>query len=172
MKTGREEIIRKVESLAEPILSSEGLELVEVQYRRENRGWVLRFFIDRVPGLNDVSSFSPLGSGVTLEDCVSLSRELGRLLDVEDVIPGAYSLEVSSPGLNRPLKKAADFGRFAGRLVNVKIKAGEGQRKFKGRLVGLDNGLIRLKVENQVLDIPYDQAERVQLEPEIDLAGA
>lgn len=167
----REEIIQKVENLAEPILSSEGLELVEVQYLRESRGWILRFFIDRVPGSDDATGVSPLGSGVTLEDCVSVSREVGRLLDVEDVIPGAYSLEVSSPGLNRPLKKAADFNRFAGRLVKVKTKTEEGRRKFKGRLVGLDNGLIRLKVGDQVLDIPYDQAERVQLEPEPDLAG-
>jgi ribosome maturation factor RimP len=159
------DIISRVEEFAGPVLESVGLELVEAQYRRESSGWVLRLFIDRaeesVPG-------GPAGSGVTLVDCVHMSREIGRLLDIEEVMGGAYTLEVSSPGLDRPLTKPKDFLRFAGRQVKVKAMLPEGRRKFKGTLLGIENESISIEVGGEVLKIPYDQAERVQLVPVVE----
>lgn len=162
----REEVIQRVETLAEPVLRSEGLDLVEVQYRRERSGWVLRLFIDRRPAGEQSGGEGPLGSGVTLDDCTAVSQELGPLLEVEDFIPGAYTLEVSSPGLDRPLKKPADFERFAGRPVRVKT----GRRKIRGRLLGLEAGVIRLEVEGGVVEVGLEETRRVELEPVVDWA--
>jgi len=172
MKFDGEKIVSQVESLAQPVLRAEGFELVEIQYRRERSGWILRLFIDRLPDGPDAASSDRPGSGVTLDDCASFSRELGRLLDVEDLIPVAYTLEVSSPGLDRPLKKTADFQRFTGRLVKVQISGPEGRRKVKGRLLGLEDGRIRLETEDRILEVQCDEAERVQLVPEVDWARA
>jgi ribosome maturation factor RimP len=163
-----ETVLAKTEALAEKILADEGLELVEVQYRREGRGWVLRLFIDRPVSPNDSSGPRPSGSGVTLEDCTWVSRELGRLLDVEEVIPGRYTLEISSPGLNRPLKKPSDFERFAGRMVKVKSVGQEGRRSYKGRLLGLENGNILLDINGKNVEVPFDRTEHVRLVPEVD----
>lgn len=164
-----------MEAAVEPILAESGLELVEVQYRRESRGWILRLFIDRAYN-SDVDrvgpdSLSP-GSSVTLDDCVDVSREVGRLLDVEEIVPGKYTLEVSSPGLDRPLTKQSDYVRFSGRQVSLKINGPEGRRKVKGRLLGLDDGSINLQVGDEILAVPYEQAERVQLVPEVDWSRA
>jgi len=170
MKFEGEKIVNRVEDLARPVLEAESFDLVEVQYRRERGGWVLRFFIDRLTDETGRPASGRPGPGVTLDDCARFSREIGRLLDVEDLIPGAYTLEVSSPGLDRPLKKTSDFQRFAGRLVKVRINGPEGRRKVKGRLLGLEEGRIRLETEDRILEVQYDQAERVQLEPEVDWA--
>jgi ribosome maturation factor RimP len=172
MTANEVQVIDQIRSLAEPVLRSEGLELVEVQYRREAPGWVLRLFIDRDPDLGPVSQAGEnappsVGSRVTIEDCVAASREIGRLLDVEDVVPTAYTLEVSSPGLDRPLTKPRDYERFSGRSVRVRYKGPEGRRKVKGRLLGLVDGMIRVETDGGPLSIPLDQAERVQLEPEV-----
>jgi ribosome maturation factor RimP len=102
-----ETVTKKVEALAIPVLEEIGLELVEVQFRREQSGWVLRLVIDKQ-------------EGVSLDDCAAVSREIGQLLDIEDFIDQAYNLEVSSPGLNRPLKSMADFQRFIGRKAKIK----------------------------------------------------
>lgn len=102
-------IIRATEALARPIAEELGLELVEVQFRRES-GWVLRLFIDRDQG------------GVHVDDCAAVSRQVGAALEVEDLINHAYTLEVSSPGAERPLKRLEDFVRFAGRRVRIKLK--------------------------------------------------
>ena len=93
----QEEILKRVGELSEPILAGEGFELVEIQFRRESRGWILRLFVDRE-------------GGMSLDDCVRLSHEIGRGLDVEDLIEMPYTLEVSSPGLTRSLKTS----RFSG----------------------------------------------------------
>jgi len=129
-------IIERIEALLQPALTDMGLELVDLEYRREGRGWVLRLFIDK-PG------------GVTLDDCADASREVGGLLDVEDLIPNAYQLEVSSPGINRPLKKEQDFERFAGHLVKVKTyqsldpdHRGYQRKTFVGELRGLVDGCV------------------------------
>ncbi len=99
------QVTEQVEQLVQPLLDDLGFELVDLEYQREQNGWVLRFFLDKE-------------GGITLDNCAEASREISTLLDVEDLVPTAYNLEVSSPGLERPLKKLSDFKRFAGSLVN------------------------------------------------------
>lgn len=121
------QVRQQVEQLAEALVASEGMELVDLEYRREGRRWMLRLFIDK-------------DGGVTLDDCASISRELGDLLDVKDVIPQAYVLEVSSPGLNRRLRKKEDFSRFAGQKVKLRLVAPiDGRRKIVGELEGIED---------------------------------
>src|SRR6476659_9969093 len=100
---------QKLIQLSEPVVAGQGYELVDLEFKNEPQvgGWVLRVFIDKP-------------DGVSLDDCAAVSRELSAVLDVEDAIPIAYSLEVSSPGLNRPLKKAADFERFVGKKAKIR----------------------------------------------------
>jgi len=115
-------IITAVESFARPVLDDMGLEMVEVQFRRESGGWLLRLFIDREDGVN-------------VDDCALVSRQISAYLEVEDLIEHAYNLEVSSPGLERPLKKKEDFVRFTGRKARIKLKEPiDGQRVFFGQL--------------------------------------
>jgi ribosome maturation factor RimP len=162
-----ERVTTRVAELAEPVLAEQGLELVEVQYRRESGGWMLRLFIDRPPAPGQ-----PPGSGVTLDDCVLVNRELGYILDVEDVAPGEYTLEVSSPGLDRPLTKKTDYDRFVGRLVRVKAVGPEGKRTVTGRLLGLEDETIRVDVEGRIDEVPLAEAKRVKLVPEVDWGRA
>jgi ribosome maturation factor RimP len=122
---------------------------------------VLRLYIDK-PG------------GIMLDDCADVSRELSELLDVEEVIQGHYSLEVSSPGLNRPLTKPADYERFAGRLVKIRTfemladSAGNRRKTFLGELLGLTNGIVSLKlVEGQNAELPLDRIAKANLEFEM-----
>ena len=129
-------IIGQIEALAEPLVKDLGLELVDVEFRREGHGWVLRLYIDRPDG------------GVTLEDCTTVSREISRYLEVEDPIDHAYHLEVSSPGLERPLKKEKDFVRFAGRRARIKLREKrDGQRVFTGMLAGMEDGAVLLDTD-------------------------
>jgi ribosome maturation factor RimP len=102
------------------------MELVDLEYRREGPRWMLRLFIDKE-------------GGVTVEDCARISRELGDLLDVKDIIPQTYVLEVSSPGLNRRVRKKEDFSRFAGQKVQLWLAAPrDGRRKIVGELIGVE----------------------------------
>ena len=128
METENQKQVRQqIEQLAETLVTSEGMELVDFEYRREGRRWMLRLFIDK-------------DGGVTLDDCASISRELGDLLDVKDIIPQAYVLEVSSPGLNRRIRKKEDFARFAGQKVRLRLVAPiDGRRKIVGELEGVDD---------------------------------
>jgi ribosome maturation factor RimP len=115
-------IVDKIEAFAEALLPSLGLELVEVQFRREGHGWVLRLFIDKE-------------GGVSLDDCTEVSREVSRFLDVEDLINHAYHLEVSSPGLERPLRSLADFQKFSGEKARVRLRESQdGQKVFLGTI--------------------------------------
>ena len=114
--------IERVQQIAERVAASSGLELVEVEFRGGGKSRMLRIFIDK-PG------------GVTHEDCANLSREVGTILDVEDVVPGSYMLEVSSPGLDRKLSRPADFERFTGSRVKIMTREPvNGNRHFDGRL--------------------------------------
>lgn len=150
------EIVERVRALAQPILADRGLDLVEVQFRREAHGWVLRLYMDR-PG------------GVSLDDCQQVSEELGDHLDVEDVIDHPYHLEVSSPGLDRPLTREADFVGFAGRAVRVRTREPlEGRRNFRGRLAGLVEGAVLLDLaDGRQVRIPRDLIEQARLEIEL-----
>jgi len=117
---------RVVEEMAEALLQAEGMNLVDLDYRKEGRRWMLRLFIDK-------------DGGVTVEDCAAVSREFSDLLDAKDVMPGAYVLEVSSPGLNRRVRKKEDFSRFAGRKVEVRLaQAQEGRRKIVGDILRVE----------------------------------
>ena len=154
-------ILSKIQDIAAPVLAGMGLELVDLEFKREGRGWVLRFFIDKE-------------GGVTLDDCADFSREIGVLLEVEDLIPGAYQLEVSSPGIDRPLKKASDFQRFAGRLVKVKTREkcdpdarGYERKTFVGELLGLDGDRVRMRqtdAKGGEIELPLGGIEKANLE--------
>jgi ribosome maturation factor RimP len=117
-------------ALAEPVCTDNGYELVDVEYTRGPSGWIARFYIDRRPDLPPSSK-----GGISFEDCERLSRQLGAMLDVEDPVPTAYSLEVSSPGLDRPLRTAAHFQRYLGETAKVTLSEPlAGRRNFKGVL--------------------------------------
>jgi ribosome maturation factor RimP len=127
-----EETFSRLTGEVERIVSLEGLKLVDLEYKRESAGWVLRVFIDR-------------DGGVTLGDCETVSKQIGIMLDVEDFIRNRYTLEVSSPGLDRRLRKPEDFQRFAGHLVRIRLGAGHsGRKKFRGRLSGVEGDVIVL----------------------------
>jgi len=144
-------VITAVESFARPILDDLGLELVEVQFRRESGGWILRLFIDREGGVN-------------LDDCASVSRQVSSYLEVEELIDHAYNLEVSSPGLERPLKRKEDFVRFAGRKVRVKLKEPiDGQRVFFGLLGPVAGETLTLDIDGQQMEIDLDAVARARL---------
>lgn len=149
-------LVERVRALAEPIAREGGLEVVDVEFQREGRGWVLRVLLDR-------------GAGVTLGDCQRVSEQLGDVLDVEDLIDHPYALEVSSPGLDRPLVSEADFVRFAGRRVRVATREPvEGQRRFRGRLRGLEGASVVLEREDGArVAIPRAAIARARLEVEL-----
>lgn len=147
-----EKLLQEVREVVEPILQSQGFELVDLEYQRESRGWILRIYMDRE-------------GGVTLDDCSGMSHEVGAVLEVKDVIPTSYVLEVSSPGLTRPLKKPEDFNKFLNRLVKIKLyKPLDGRRNFKGTLLGLEGETVRVEVEGQVFDIPLPSIAKANLE--------
>ena len=147
-------IKERVKAIALPLLKEQGLELLEVQYRREQHGWILRLIIDK-PG------------GVSLDDCVAVSRELSQILDVDDFVDQAYNLAVSSPGLDRPLKSMTDFQRFRGRLVKVVTSEPlAGEHVFIGRIRETEGESIVLEVGRREVVIPFPQVARARLEVE------
>ncbi len=155
------DVAHQVESLARPLVVSLGMELVELEYKREGRQMVLRLYIDKE-------------GGITLDDCAAVSRELSAVLDVEDIVPGRFTLEVSSPGLNRPLKSSADFECYTGRLVKIKTRepmsddSGNLRKTFLGVLLGLEGERIRLKLrEGQTATIPLECVAKANLEFEM-----
>ena len=147
--------------VAEQMLSSLGMELVDLEYTRQGRAMVLRLFIDKE-------------GGITLDDCAVVSRELSEVLDVEDIIPDHYTLEVSSPGLDRPLKKVEDYEKYKGRLVKIRTfeplsdDAGNKRKTFLGELKGLENGIVLLKLkEGQDAAIPFNKVAKANLDFEL-----
>jgi len=147
-----------VDALVQPILDSMQLELVELEFVRVGRDAVLRLFIDK-------------DGGITLDDCAEVSRELSAILDVEDIISVNYTLEVSSPGLDRPLKKTQDYERYAGRLVKIRTyepfldDAGNKRKTFLGTLEGLVDGSVRITLtEGQSASIPLERVAKANLE--------
>jgi ribosome maturation factor RimP len=150
-------ILQKAEAILEPLLKAEGLSLVDIQYKWERGGWILRVLIDKK-------------QGITLDDCARVSREFGQLLDVENTIPTSYRLEVSSAGLDRPLKKMEDFVRYTGRRVRIKTKDPvSGRRNFKGDLLGCIEGKVMVKVEgSEVFTIPLSSILKANLELELN----
>jgi ribosome maturation factor RimP len=150
-----QEMMDRVKATANSILSSEDMEIVDVEYRREPVGWVLRLIIDKI-------------GGVTLDDCTRVSQEMGRSLDVEDLISNSYHLEVSSPGLDRPLKNERDFMRFSGRRIRVKTIDPIGKQKnFKGKLRTCMEGRIEMETDGGTVEILLSNIARANLEVEL-----
>lgn len=157
----QESVVEKVNRIASSLAESLGLELVEVEYRRVGRSMTLRLFIDKQGGIN-------------LDDCSGFSHEFSQLLDVEDCIKEHYTLEVSSPGLDRPLKRPEDFVRYAGRLVKAKTfelvpdVEGNKRKTFLGDLIGLEDGLVSIRLkEGQLAELPLEKIAKINLEFEI-----
>lgn len=147
-----EPVIQEVHKTIEPILQSQGLELIDVEYKREAQGWVLRIYLDRE-------------GGITVEDCAEASRELGAILEVRDLIPNRYVLEVSSPGVTRPLKRPEDFNKYQNRSVKIKLFMPlEGRRNFKGKLLGLKEDKVSVESERRIYEIPIQNIAKANLE--------
>jgi ribosome maturation factor RimP len=147
-----QKVIDSVREILDPLLFEEGFELVDIEYRREGQGRVLRIYIDK-------------DGGITVEDCARISRELGVLLDVNDIFPGKYNLEISSPGLTRALKKVRDFEKFRGKLVKIKTRTViQGRRIFIGRLLDFAQNVASVEMDGCVYFIPYNEIERANLE--------
>jgi ribosome maturation factor RimP len=147
-----DDAIVRIRGLAETLCASEDMELVHLEFQRESGGRILRVYIDK-PG------------GVGLNDCVHISRQLGDLLDVylEGDHP-TYSLEVSSPGPERPISKASDFERFAGHWVKLKTRQSIfGQKNFTGKILGISEGIVKLEQNDIVRAIPYGDILKARL---------
>jgi ribosome maturation factor RimP len=156
------DVVEQVRAVAARVAASHGLDLFDVQFRREASGMVLRVQIDR-PGPAATADDS-----VSVEDCAAVSRDLSAVLDVEDIVPAAYTLEVSSPGLDRPLRSADDYRRFTGRRAKLVMReAVDGQTFFKGRLGGVEDGRVVIDAEDRRRHlVPIGIITRANLEVE------
>lgn len=145
-------IIDKVRNFVQGLLPAMELELFDVQFRREGEGWVLRVFVESE-------------TGVTLDHCSHVSRELGRYLDVEDLIDHAYYLEVSSPGLERPLRSIDDFRRYCGKKARVKVhNAIDGEKVFEGLIEEVIDEQIRLKLDDgRSMQFSFEKINKARL---------
>ena len=156
----KDEIVEKAQKLAEPLIAAEGLELLEVEWLRENGSWILRLYIDKP------------GDKVGLDDCQKASHAVETALDVEDFIPQAYSLEVSSPGLNRPLTKDAHFLRAIGKKVKIKTYGpiGDPPRKnFSGKLTAFADATATVAIDGAgEFKIPLKDVAKANLEFEFE----
>ena len=149
-------VMDQVKALAETILEAEGMELVHIEFVSEGKQWFLRLYIDRE-------------GGVTIDDCVKVSRQLGYEMDVADTIPHAYALEVSSPGVDRVVGKPKDFQRFSGERIRMKLKEPvAGRRNVSGVLLGMDADQqhVRVDVDGDILKIPMGTIRRANLQRE------
>jgi len=149
----KEEIVARIAELAHRVGDSEGIEIVDVEFLGSGRSRVLRIVIDRP-------------QGVTHSDCEFISQQVGTILDVEDVIPGdSYTLEVSSPGLERKLIKATDFEKFVGRKAKVVLREPvENQRHWEGKLAGISEGMVALEASTgKLVHFPFAQVQKANL---------
>jgi len=152
----KEEILDKVRQIAAPLAAQEGLELIDAEIGGGGGRQILRLLIDKA-------------GGVSLDDCTAVSRAVSTALDVEDPIDGAYDLEVSSPGLDRPLKTPEHFQKFLGSKVRVKTFAplpeSENRRTFLGILQGYENGVIAIDVDGKIFRVPHALVSKANVEP-------
>ena len=142
-------------SLIEPVVEGMGYEVVDIEYRPHPTNGLLRVYIDKA-------------DGILLEDCEQVSRQISGVLDVEDPIPGQFNLEISSPGMDRPLRKKADFERFSGEVVKIKLSVPtlEGQRNFTGKLTGIQTDEVVLEMDGETYDLPLDTIDKARLVPQ------
>ena len=147
------ELLRKIEDIVSPTVVGMGYELVRVAMSKG--GGTLQIMIEPADG-----------RPMDVEECATLSRALSAVLDVEDPIPSAYTLEVSSPGIDRPLTREKDYVRWAGHVARLETTQPiEGRRRFKGKLLGLENGTVRLRLDDgKEADVPLAQVTRAKLE--------
>jgi ribosome maturation factor RimP len=148
--------LRDLTELFEPVIESMGYELVGVEFNAAGNHGTLRVYIDREEGVN-------------IDDCAAISHQVSGILDVEEPIQQAYDLEISSPGIDRPLFKLVDFERFVGKTAKIKLAVGlEGRRNFKGRLQGVvDSKMITIEVDGERFDLPYADIARANLVGEL-----
>jgi ribosome maturation factor RimP len=141
----------RVRAAITPVLASHGVLLVDLEWLTERAGWILRLTIEREGGTT-----ANLAGGVTLADCAEVSRDASAVLDVEDLIAHRYHLEVSTPGLERPLRTAADFQRFTGHLAKVKLSrpAPDGQKVLRGTVAEAPAGVVAIEVDGKRVEVP------------------
>jgi ribosome maturation factor RimP len=159
---GAETVVDKVRAIAERVAAGYGLEIFDVQFRREAPGMVLRIQIDRPgPAAGEDDS-------VSVGDCASVSRDLSAIFDVEEVVPTAYTLEVSSPGLDRPLRRLDDYRRFTGRLAKIVMREKvDGQGFFRGTIAGVEGQDVLINGDDRRTHrVPLEVISRANLEVE------
>jgi ribosome maturation factor RimP len=140
----------RIRGIVEPTVADEGCELVAVEIASGTKGAILRLFVDH-PG------------GVTIEQCASISRALSPVLDVEEPLSGAYRLEVSSPGIDRPVEKAEDFARFAGFRAKVRLLPGAVRRRYSGTLRGIEGEMVHIEVDGETHELRLTEIDRARL---------
>lgn len=144
-----------IRAIVEPAVVGLGFELVGVEYLPQGRHSLLRVYVDHA-------------DGISVQNCADVSRQLSAVLDVEDPLPGEYTLEVSSPGLNRPLFELADFERFAEQQAKIRLSVPlNGQRKFKGILKGVQNNNVLLMEDDREHSLPFEQIDKANLVAEL-----
>lgn len=149
-------VAQEIMALIEPVLDEMQVELVDVEYVTQRGRWVLRVYIDKQ-------------GGVTLDDCAEVSREIGDIIDVSEIIRTEYVLEVSSPGLNRPLRRERDFAWAVGKKIKIRVReAVEGRRNFTGRLEAFKDGMLSLKTETGRVAIALAAVEKANRIYEFD----
>ena len=149
------ETIEKIEHALIPILQDDNIELIDIEFNPSGKRWLLRIYIEKE-------------GGVTIADCEGVNRELGRVLDVEDLIEHPYLFEVSSPGLTRPLKKREDFIRYKGRVCRILTKQEiDGKNEFKGEIVNTTEDEVEIKGKIGVFTIPICAIKKANLELEL-----
>jgi ribosome maturation factor RimP len=160
-------------SIIEPVCHAAGFELVDLRFVLEQGGWVLRVCVDLPIDPNVPPSEVP-SDRVDLLDCENLSRELSAVLDVEDPIPQAYSLEVGSPGIDRPLRTAEHFAYFAGSEAKIQLaiplqtEGGSERRNFRGILRGAEDDTVSIEVDGQLFKLPIGDIDQAKLVPDWD----
>jgi ribosome maturation factor RimP len=146
-------LVERVWQIAEPLVTENEMEIVDIDYRREGRGSVLRFYLDRAEG------------GVTIDELTAMSRRIGHVIEAHDVVPGRYLLEVSSPGINRRLRQPDHFRRYVGKRVRVRIlERSDGKREFVGSLNAVEEGGIVIGAAAGDLFIPFDNIAQANYE--------
>jgi ribosome maturation factor RimP len=159
----RNPLQQRLISIVEPVCQAAGYELVDLRFTLEQGGWTLRVAIDR-PLDEHVDPGEIPADRVDLLDCENLSRELSAVLDVEDPIPQAFHLEVSSPGIDRPLVRPADYERFAGFEAKIELQRPlDGRRRFRGTLMGLDDDSVKLRIGDASVLLPLSAIARAKL---------
>jgi len=149
---GIKSVVDTVSEVVKPVLAEDDLELVDIEYKKEGPRWFLRIFIHKT-------------GGITVQDCQKISRKVEDIIEIEDIIAGKYFLEVSSPGLDRPLKSEKDLLRNLNQRVCVYTRSSINKKnKFVGTVENAEDGLLFLKLDDEVLSIPIDEIKKATLE--------